>query len=134
MREPVARIISIIKPSTRTQDPQRSRFATRLVDSLSDFYKSFVEGLERMPASLRLQRRAYLVMRSRYTEDCLGESVTRGIRQYIILGAGLDTFGYRQPSWAKSLRVFEVDHLATQSWKKTKLAARPLPQGVTRPS
>jgi methyltransferase (TIGR00027 family) len=106
--------------------------AARLVDPSSDFYKSFVEGLERMPAPFRLQRRGYVVMRSRYTEDCLGESVTCGIRQYMILGAGLDTFGYRQPLWAKSLRVFEVDHPATQRWKRAKLAAAKiqLPENV----
>ena len=120
---------------TVDEDPKilNDPVAARMVDPSSDFYKSFVEGLERMPAPLRLQRRAYSVMRSRYTEDCLGASVTVGIRQYVILGAGLDTFGYRQPSWAKSLRVFEVDHPATQSWKRAKLAAAKveIPDNVT---
>jgi methyltransferase (TIGR00027 family) len=44
------------------------------------------------------------------------------VRQYVLLGAGLDTFAYRQPSWAKSLRIFEVDHPATQRWKRKRLA------------
>jgi len=56
-------------------------------------------------------------MRSRFTEDCLAESFGYGIRQYVLLGAGLDTFAYRQPSWAETLRIFEVDHPATQRWK-----------------
>jgi methyltransferase (TIGR00027 family) len=62
-------------------------------------------------------------MRSRYAEDCLAESLAHGVRQYVIMGAGLDTFGYRQPSWATSLRIFEVDHPATQRWKRVKLSA-----------
>jgi methyltransferase (TIGR00027 family) len=62
-------------------------------------------------------------MRSRYAEDCLAESLAHGVRQYVIMGAGLDTFGYRQPSWATSLRIFEVDHPATQRWKRAKLSA-----------
>ena len=45
-------------------------------------------------------------MRSRYTADCLQEALTRGVVQYVILGAGLDTFAYRQPSWARSARIF----------------------------
>jgi len=42
-------------------------------------------------------------LRSRYAEDCLAEAFTRGLRQYVILGAGLDTFAYRQPNWASDL-------------------------------
>jgi methyltransferase (TIGR00027 family) len=56
-------------------------------------------------------------MRSRYPEDCLAESFRNGVRQYVVLGAGLDTFAYRQPFWADSLRIFEVDLPATQRWK-----------------
>ena len=67
--------------------------------------------------------RAHFAMRSRYAEDCLAESIDRGVRQYVLLGAGLDTFAYRQPPWANQLRVFEVDHPATQEWKREKLAA-----------
>ncbi len=74
--------------------------AVRLVDPSSDVYKPYVQSLEEMPAVLRLQRRGYAVMRSRYAEDCLAESLARGVRQYAIMGAGLDTFGYGQPSWA----------------------------------
>jgi O-methyltransferase involved in polyketide biosynthesis len=79
---------------TVDEDPKilNDPVAERLVDPSSDFYKSFVAGLERMPAHLRLQRRGYVVMRDRYTEDCLTESLAREIKQYVILGAGLDTF------------------------------------------
>jgi len=65
--------------------------------------------------------RAIFIMRSRYTEDCLAESVARGVRQYVILGAGLDTFAYRQPAWGKSLRIYEVDHPTSQEAKRERL-------------
>src|SRR5262249_54585167 len=64
--------------------------------------------------------RAFLVMRSRYAEDQLAAAVARGTRQYVVLGAGLDTFAYRNPH--KGLRVFEVDFPATQSWKREMLS------------
>jgi methyltransferase (TIGR00027 family) len=65
--------------------------------------------------------RAFLAARSRYAEDALSEAYARGVRQYLVLGAGLDTFAYR--SERSSLRVFEVDHPATQAWKRERLAA-----------
>jgi methyltransferase (TIGR00027 family) len=60
-------------------------------------------------------------MRSRYTEDRLAEAVHNGVRQYLILGAGFDTFPYRQPHWARTLRIFEVDHIASQRSKRERL-------------
>jgi methyltransferase (TIGR00027 family) len=42
--------------------------------------------------------------------------------KYVILGAGLDTFAYRQPAWTRGLRIFEVDHPATQEWKRRRLS------------
>lgn len=68
-----------------------------------------------------LHLRAFYVARSRYTEDQLSLAVERGVRQYVILGAGLDTFAYRNPYPAGALRVFEVDHPATQAWKRARL-------------
>lgn len=65
--------------------------------------------------------RAFIVLRSRYAEDELSRAMDRGNRQYVILGAGLDTFAYRNPHPASRLRVFEVDHPATQSWKRARL-------------
>src|SRR5262249_39561033 len=92
--------------------------SVRLVDPPSDSYWSRVERLERMPEPSRLRFKATFVMRSRYAEDCLAEAFSNGVRQYVLLGAGLDTFAYRQPPWANSLRIFEVDHPATQRWKR----------------
>jgi len=67
--------------------------------------------------------RAMVVARSRFVEDELSAAIKRGVRQYVILGAGLDTFAYRNPYIAKGLRVFEVDHPATQEWKRQQLNA-----------
>jgi methyltransferase (TIGR00027 family) len=67
--------------------------------------------------------RAQHVVRCRFAEDELTRSVTRGITQYVLLGAGLDTFAFRQPPFARALRIFEVDHPATQAWKRERLAA-----------
>jgi methyltransferase (TIGR00027 family) len=64
--------------------------------------------------------RAFVVARSRFAEDALADAVARGVTQYVVLGAGLDTFAYRNPFPA--LRVFEVDHPATQAWKRARLA------------
>jgi methyltransferase (TIGR00027 family) len=64
--------------------------------------------------------RAFMAVRSRYAEDNLAKAVARGVTQYVVLGAGLDTFAYRNPF--TGLRVFEVDHPATQAWKRQLLA------------
>lgn len=64
--------------------------------------------------------RAFLAARSRLAEDALTDAVARGVRQYVVLGAGLDTFAYRNPH--AGLRVFEVDLPATRAWKRQRLA------------
>ncbi len=74
---------------------------------------------EQRPGSRYL--RAFVVARSRYAEDQLAAAVQRGTRQYVLLGAGLDTFAYRNPFEPAGLRVFEVDHPATQAWKRQRL-------------
>jgi len=66
--------------------------------------------------------RAQVVCRSRYAEDRLAAAAATGVRQYVLLGAGLDSFGYRSPL-AAAVRVFEVDHPETQAWKQSALAA-----------
>jgi methyltransferase (TIGR00027 family) len=66
--------------------------------------------------------RAFLAARSRYAEDELARAHARGVRQYVVLGAGLDTFAFRNPY--RGLRVFEVDHPSTQAWKREQLRAQ----------
>jgi methyltransferase (TIGR00027 family) len=77
--------------------------------------------------------RAIVVARSRFAEDELSAAIKRGVRQYLILGAGLDTFAYRNPYSSTGLRVFEVDHPATQEWKRQQLSAAkiPIPETLT---
>jgi methyltransferase (TIGR00027 family) len=65
--------------------------------------------------------RAFIVARSRLTEDLLAEAAGRGTGQYVVLGAGLDTYGYRQSQGRPPLSIFEVDHPATQAWKRARL-------------
>jgi len=75
---------------------------------------------EKRPFSAAL--RAFMVCRARYAEDVLAAGVRENnVRQYVVLGAGLDTFAYRNP--LADVKVFEVDHPATQAWKRERLKA-----------
>src|SRR4051794_19454026 len=66
--------------------------------------------------------RLFIAARSRVAEDALGAAVARGVRQAVVLGAGLDTLALRDPHPGTGLRIFEVDHPATQAWKRERLA------------
>lgn len=77
-------------------------------------------NLDRFETPASRAMRAFLVTRSRYAEDELARVYQQGTRQYIVLGAGLDTFAYRNPH-GRRLRVFEVDHPSTQAWKRAHL-------------
>jgi methyltransferase (TIGR00027 family) len=76
--------------------------------------------------------RAFIAARSRFTEDQIAVFFNRGVRQYVVLGAGLDTFAYRNP-FAPALKVFEVDHPKTQAQKLQclKAAAISIPDSLT---
>ena len=65
--------------------------------------------------------RSHVVTRARFAEDRLALAVAVGVRQYVVLGAGMDTFAYRQPDWARAIRLFEVDQPATQGVKRDRL-------------
>ncbi len=109
--DPLAlRILGVENVSAPQSDPKRS---------------------EQTPLSCGL--RAFLAARSRYAEDELHIAIKRGVHQYVVLGAGLDTFAYRQPYPEDILHVFEVDHPATQIWKRTRLkeAGIPIPRTLT---
>lgn len=87
------------------------------------------EAADEATAGMRLM----IAARSRFAEDALAAALARGVRDYVILGAGLDTFACRNPYAGLGLRVFEVDHPATQAWKRRRLAEAgmtPLP-GLT---
>ena len=94
------------------------------------------EELDRTPSSDRrpfsAALRAWMVARARFAEDVLAEAVRQHrAEQYLVLGAGLDTFAYRNPY--PGVRVFEVDHPATQAWKReqVKEAGIPIPQSMS---
>ena len=87
------------------------------------------ESAER-PDSRRM--RFLIATRARFAEESLAEAIGRGVRQLVVLGAGLDTYGYRG-SPGHGLRIFEVDHPATQAWKGQRLqdAGIPIPASLT---
>lgn len=66
--------------------------------------------------------RASIVARARFVEDLATEEAVRGVEQYVLLGAGLDTFAQRRPEVASRLEIFEVDQPGTQRWKRRRLA------------
>ncbi|MDV9173680.1 class I SAM-dependent methyltransferase [Streptomyces sp. W16] len=66
--------------------------------------------------------RASIVARARFVEDVVVEQAGRGVDQYVVLGAGLDTFAQRRPELGAKLRVFEVERPGTQAWKRRRLA------------
>lgn len=65
--------------------------------------------------------RASIVGRARFVEDIVEEQVQRGVNQYVILGAGLDTFAQRHEDLAKRLAIYEIDQPKTQEWKRKRL-------------
>lgn len=121
------------RPSETAQRAAMHRAAHQLLDSpkiLDDPLALRIIGAEAESAlrsnleEFRIFRflRAFLVLRSRYAEDELAKAMERGGRQYVILGAGLDTFAYRTSGLDPNLRIFEVDHPATQAWKRSRLS------------
>jgi len=81
------------------------------------------EGWQSRPDMSSFTRpfRASIVGRARFVEDLVLEQVARGVGQYVILGAGLDTFAQRRPDLASRLRVFEIDQPGPQAWKRQRL-------------
>jgi methyltransferase (TIGR00027 family) len=90
-----------------------------------------LRDMERAQHKVARDFRAFMAVRSRFVEDQLANAVAQGVSQYVVLGAGLDTFAWRNPFPA--LRIFEVDFPATQEWKRGMLAEAGLaiPSGLT---
>jgi methyltransferase (TIGR00027 family) len=74
-----------------------------------------------IPPSHVLAFSRWVCIRSRFTEDLVEHATARGVEQYAILGAGLDSFAYRRGDLLDHLRVFEVDHPGSQGWKRRRL-------------
>ncbi len=91
-------------------------FAARILDD------EIRARLDETAADLSLRPwRLFIAARSRFSEDTLAACVARGVRQVVVLGAGLDTFSLRNPHAGQGVRVFEVDYPATQAWKRERL-------------
>jgi methyltransferase (TIGR00027 family) len=80
----------------------------------------------------RRMMRLFIAVRTRFAEDSLSAAFARGVRQLVVLGAGLDTYAYRS-NLGESLHIFEVDHPVTQAWKRQRLAetAIEIPHALT---
>jgi len=91
-------------------------FALRILGEEAD---TVVREAESDPS--RRGMRMFIAVRTKFAEDALAIAVERGVSQLVVLGAGLDTFAYRNP-WPDRLRVFEVDYPSTQEWKRRRLA------------
>lgn len=93
-------------------------FASRILDEQT------AASLNEMAADESLRPwRLFIAARSRFSEDTMANCVASGVRQVVVLGAGLDTFSLRNPFADLGVRVFEVDYAATQSWKRERIKA-----------
>jgi methyltransferase (TIGR00027 family) len=106
----------------------RDPFASRILD---DATRATLDEVAADP-SLRPMR-LFIAARSRFPEDTLAAGVARGVRQIVVLGAGLDTFSLRDPHAGEGVRVYEVDYPATQQWKRERLkeAGLAIPASLT---
>jgi methyltransferase (TIGR00027 family) len=93
--------------------------AARLLDA--DVLQQIRTNPARVNEPLARGLRSHVVLRSRFAEERMAQAVQRGVGQCVILGSGFDTFAYRQPDWARRLRIYEVDHRATQDDKRLRL-------------
>jgi methyltransferase (TIGR00027 family) len=119
------------EPSRTALMIARQRAAHQVLDHGSILYDPFAMKILREDEKDVLQfankhplasiGRLITTARSRIAEDALSRAVERGVRQVVILGAGLDTFALRNPHGAQQIRIYEVDHAATQAWKRQRL-------------
>ena len=125
------------RPSMKSDEPShtalmvaRQRAAHQLLDHgailddpyalkiLGEHEDKILQAANRHP--MMSMGRLFTAARTRIAEDALSEAVERGVRQVVMLGAGLDTFALRNP-YAARISIFEVDHPATQAWKRRRL-------------
>ena len=129
------------RPSRTLLGPAVRRAAHQLLDAPIVFCDPVAVGLipEADAETIRAQLaehqtaesillRSLFVLRSRFVEDRLAEAASRGVRQYVIFGAGLETFPWRQPEYARKLKIFVADHMSSLIWSQTKFWERGLPK------
>lgn len=106
-------------------EEERTYFEQNIAGSLKFFDPERAASCPDQAAALacymRIQGCPTTISRSRYTEDCLEAALRQGVRQYVILGAGMDTFAFRRLDLAGQLEVFEIDHPLTQAFKLSRL-------------
>ena len=95
-------------------------FARALAGFSSD--NEFLAALDSYAFPDFVAHRASFALRNRYAEDQLAAAAASGTAQYVILGAGLDSYAYRCPDALRGLQIFEVDHPSSQAWKRARLA------------
>jgi len=99
-----------------------------LADSFARAFAGFASDVELLAAVEShpfpdfVAHRTFFALRNRYAEDELAAAAASGTTQYVILGAGLDSFAYRRPDALRDLQIFEVDHPTSQAWKQARLA------------
>jgi methyltransferase (TIGR00027 family) len=115
-----------MQPSRTAARAAAYRAAHQILDGASIFCDPLAVAIagtteaERIAASGSHGMRLFIAARSRFAEDALAAAVERGVDQLVVLGAGLDTYAYRGEH-ACRLQIFEVDHPATQTWKRQRL-------------
>jgi methyltransferase (TIGR00027 family) len=94
------------------------RIAERLIGGeAEELIASYADGA----SWVLLENRLFIPFRARFGEDLVARAYRAGVRQLVVLGAGLDSFALRRPAPLAELRVFEVDHPATQAWKRERM-------------
>ncbi len=106
---PASLLVAFLNPAVAHSSSDGENSEDPLADLADDFLRA-------SPAYTNV------ITRSRYTEDALSEALARGVRQYVLIGAGFDSYALRRPAQARDLQVFEVDHPATQALKRRRIA------------
>lgn len=109
-------------------ESEKTLLHDRIMSRVDDATRARLATLPTPQAALDVVLRRHptyggIVLRSRWAEDALAEAVARGVGQYVLLGAGFDSFIVRQPAFAAGLTVFEIDQPASQAMKRERLAA-----------
>src|SRR5665213_2728805 len=127
------------RPSQTAQGAAAHRAAHQILEAGAIFTDPYAAdmlddearaALKEMAESTHRPMRLFVAARSRFSEDTLAACVARGVRQVVVLGAGLDTFSLRNPHAHLGVRVFEGDYPATQAWKRQRLAQAGLAKPV----
>jgi len=107
-------------------DAEKAALYQRVLDDADPERKGRLESLRSPQAAIDAVLRSHrtyagVILRSRYAEDALEGAVAAGARQYVLIGAGFDSFIVRQPPFAREISIFEIDHPASQAMKRQRL-------------